>query len=96
MTTANEAVATEIRAQLARQRMSQAGLAERVGKARPWVSRRMNELANFTIGDIAEIAAALDVTTIELVRSVDLARSVPVPRARARASARRQDSERAS
>ena len=45
--------------------ISQAELARRLGKSRQYVSRVLNENANFTLGSLVDIALALD-CTIEL------------------------------
>jgi transcriptional regulator with XRE-family HTH domain len=64
-------VAAEIRAELGRQRISQADLARRLGVSRPWVSRRLNGDTALTIGDIATIADNLGVPVTHFVAPVD-------------------------
>jgi transcriptional regulator with XRE-family HTH domain len=64
-------VAAEIRAELGRQRISQADLARRLGVSRPWVSRRLNGDTALTIGDIATIADNLGVPVTHFVGPVD-------------------------
>jgi transcriptional regulator with XRE-family HTH domain len=58
---AGEAVAAEIRAELARQRRTQSALADRLGVSHAWVSRRLSGEVPLTIADVAQIAAGLGV-----------------------------------
>jgi transcriptional regulator with XRE-family HTH domain len=64
-------VAAEIRAELGRQRLSQADLARRLGVSRPWVSRRLSGQTALSIPDIARIAHELGVAVTPFVAPVD-------------------------
>lgn len=68
---AEDAVAAEIRAELARQRLTQTALASRLQVARPYLARRLNGETSLTVGDVAAIAAALGVKVADLTRTVD-------------------------
>ena len=60
---ADQLVAGEIRAELARQRRPQAELAELLGVSKPWLSRRLSGETPLAIADVAVIAEALGVPT---------------------------------
>lgn len=60
---ADQLVAGEIRAELARQRRSQAELAELLGVSKPWLSRRLSGETPLSVADVAVIAEALQVPT---------------------------------
>jgi transcriptional regulator with XRE-family HTH domain len=60
-------VAAEVRAEMARQRLSQVELAKRLGKGQPWVSRRVNAEVAFDLDDLDLVAAALDVSLARLL-----------------------------
>lgn len=68
---ADQLVAGEIRAELARQRRSQAELATQLGVSRPWLSRRLSGETPLSVGDIANIADALGVALSDLMAPVD-------------------------
>lgn len=68
---AHDAVAAEIRAEMARQRLTQTALAERLDVNRAYVVRRLSGDTPLTVGDVAAIAAALDVRFADLTRTVD-------------------------
>ncbi|MPY81265.1 MAG: helix-turn-helix domain-containing protein [Actinophytocola sp.] len=51
-------VAAEIRAQLARQRVTQTVLAEQLGVSRAWLSRRLSGDTPLSVGNVATIADA--------------------------------------
>jgi len=55
-----DTVATEVRAEMARQRLSQQALAERLGEKQWWVSKRLTRSIPFTIEDLERIATALE------------------------------------
>lgn len=55
------AVAAEVRAEMARQRVSQSELARRIGEGQPWVNRRVNGDLSFDLDDLERCAIALDV-----------------------------------
>ena len=63
---ATELVAAEIRAALARQRITQSALAERLGVSHAWVSRRLSGEVPLTIPDVTQIAAELGVEVSSL------------------------------
>jgi transcriptional regulator with XRE-family HTH domain len=58
----SEFVASEIRSQMARKKISQTKLALRLdGRSQPWISRRLNGEVEITIDDVVSIADALGV-----------------------------------
>lgn len=61
--------AAEIRAEMGRQHLTQSGLATRLNKGQPWVSRRIGENADTPINldDLEEFAAALNVPATQLL-----------------------------
>lgn len=76
---ANAAVAAEIRAEMARQRMTQTALADALKVSHAYVYRRLSgdtpaALTPLTLVDVSRIADALGVTVAALVRVADLAR----------------------
>lgn len=64
-TEAEDAVAGEIRAVMARNRVTQVALAEQLDVSHAWVSRRLSGDTAITVGDLVRIAGALgaDVAT---------------------------------
>lgn len=60
-------VADNIRAEVARRRISQTVLAEKVGIRQQALSRRLNGSTPFRIDELARIADALDIPLTELV-----------------------------
>lgn len=72
--TANHAdltVAGEIRAELARQRVTQTELVRRLGVSRPWLVRRLSGETPLSMTDVATIAELLEVPVTQLVAPVD-------------------------
>ena len=74
--TLSESVASEIRAELARQRITQSTLAERLGEAQTWVSRRVNPGSTrrqpLSLDDLVRIAAVPKATCrVNLLLSLD-------------------------
>ncbi len=63
----SDAVSEEIRALLGRRRMSQAGLARMLRVSPTWVSLRLSGKQPIDVNDLAEIAAALNVTVTDLI-----------------------------
>ncbi len=61
------AVSAEIRALMARRMMTQADLAERLGVSEMWVSRKVRARQVIDLNDLQRIAAALDVTVVDLL-----------------------------
>lgn len=60
-------VANNIRAEVARRRLSQVKLAEQVGIRQQALSRRLNGTTPFRIDELARIAEVLDMPLSELV-----------------------------
>lgn len=63
-------VATEIKVWMARRRLTQAELADRVGHDHTWVSKRLSGKVALTVDDLLVFADALDVSTVEFFRVV--------------------------
>lgn len=53
-------VAAEVRAEMARRRVSQSELARRLGEGQPWVNRRVNGDVALDLDDLERISEALD------------------------------------
>lgn len=70
-TQADLTVAGEIRAELARQRVTQTELVRRLGVSRPWLVRRLSGETPLTMADIATIADILNVPVTQLVAPID-------------------------
>jgi transcriptional regulator with XRE-family HTH domain len=64
-----ESVAAEVRAQMGRQRISQAKLAEALGRSQPYVYRRLKDDAeySFDVAELTKIAEVLGVTVAQLL-----------------------------
>lgn len=77
----NERVAKEIRAEMARQGVTQTALAEVLGRNQAYVSDRLTSKTGLTLEVIEEIADALQVRVERLFAFDD-----PAPRRRRRAS----------
>jgi transcriptional regulator with XRE-family HTH domain len=60
-------VAEEVRALLGRRRLSASALATRMGVTQRYISRRLTGETPLDVNDLAEIAAALDVTITDLI-----------------------------
>lgn len=60
-------VADNIRAEVARRKLSQVKLAEQVGIRQQALSRRLNGTTPFRIDELVRIAAVLDIPLAELV-----------------------------
>jgi transcriptional regulator with XRE-family HTH domain len=67
---ADELIAAEIRAQLARARITQSTLAQRLGVSRAWVSRRLSGEVPLSVGDVAVIARKLGASFTTLTAPV--------------------------
>ena len=65
-----EQVAAELRAHLARRRMSGRRLAKLLGESQTWVSRRLAGQVPLDTDDLEKIAEALDLTPMELLAGV--------------------------
>lgn len=61
-------MAAEIRAEMARQRMSGRTIAARVGRSPNWVSLKTSGAAHLNLEDVEVFAGVLGVTSIELMR----------------------------
>lgn len=64
-------VAAEIRAELGRQKLSQAELARRLGKTEMYVSRRLADGTSLDLGDVLDIAGLLGVPPTALLTTDD-------------------------
>lgn len=65
--TLREGIAEEVRALLARRRMSGVQLAKRIGKSHTYVSRRLTGETAFDADDLEQIAHALDAQPTDLL-----------------------------
>lgn len=59
-------MAAEVRAEMARQRVSQSELAERLGRNQPWVSVRLTGQVPFVVDDLNDVCRALGVSIVTL------------------------------
>ena len=64
--TYNESVASEVRAEMARQRVSQTALAKRLGWSQPFLSRRLCSTTDWRVDEIEAVAGALGVPLAQL------------------------------
>ncbi len=62
-------VAGQVRAEMARARFSGVQLADKIGRARPYVARRLRGELAFDTDDLAAISTALGVEVVDLVRA---------------------------
>lgn len=62
-----QAVAEEVRAQMARRRVNGSELARRLGQSQPWVSRRTTGAVALDFDDLDAIARALDCAVSDLM-----------------------------
>lgn len=65
--TLNERVATEVRAELGRQRISVNELARRLGWSQPYLSRRVSGTVAFDLTDLERIANELRIGVTALI-----------------------------
>jgi transcriptional regulator with XRE-family HTH domain len=65
--TPTEAVAGALRAEMARQRVDTREMANRLGKSRMWVSRRMSGEVAINVADAHELAQALGIDATVLL-----------------------------
>lgn len=63
----DQSVAAEIRAQLARHRMSNRQLATKLGRSYMWVARRASGEVPATVADVHAIAGAIGIDPAELL-----------------------------
>lgn len=66
-----DAVATEVRAEMARQRMSGRAVADALGVSHMYLSRRINGHVPFDVAELQRIAAVLGVPVSKLLPTVD-------------------------
>lgn len=71
-------VAAAVRAEMARRRVSQLQLADRLGWSQPKISRRLTDGSPFTLDEIPLVADALGTTAEDLIAASLAARNVPV------------------
>jgi transcriptional regulator with XRE-family HTH domain len=64
-------IAAEIRAELARQGISQEALAQRIGRDQTWVSRRTTGAIPIDVAELEAIAAVLSVPVHQLIPAPD-------------------------
>ena len=64
--TYNDSVASEVRAEMARQRVSQTVLAVRLGWSQAFLSRRLCGITDWRVDEIEAVAAALGVPLAQL------------------------------
>ena len=67
----DDLVAAEIRAEIARQRVSHAALAAKLGVSRPYLSRRLSGETPLSVADVARIADALGVPATQFTAPLD-------------------------
>lgn len=67
MTGLSRTATEEIRAEMARQRISQHTLAEQLGWTQGYLSRRLTGEVSLSLDDVDAIAAALGISTVQLV-----------------------------
>jgi BetR domain len=75
--TLREAFAAEVRAELARARISGRQLAAMLGKAQPWVSRRLTGAVAFDMDDVQVIADLLQIDPARMVKAANEATKNP-------------------
>ena len=63
-------VAANVRAELARRRITQTDVAERLGVSRQNVAQRLNGSVDFRVGELISIANMLEITIGDLVGGV--------------------------
>lgn len=67
-----ESVLTEIKVWMARRRINQSELADKLGVAQSWVSKRLAGKVAMSVSDLTAISDALDVPAAEFFRAVVL------------------------
>lgn len=73
MSEPHKLVAAEVRAEMARQRMSQSRLAELLGVAQQTISRRIVGEVPFDVSELARVAELLNVPMTQFLGSVERA-----------------------
>jgi len=67
-----EPVLTEIKVWMARRRINQSELADKLGVAQSWISKRLAGKVSLTVNDLGLISEALDVPVAEFFRPAAL------------------------
>lgn len=62
----NDAVRADVRAEMARQEITQRALASRIGWNQEYLSRRLTGAVDFTLTDVEMLGSALNVKFIQL------------------------------
>lgn len=83
MSPLSDRVSTEIRVEMARQRLSQTDLADRLNVAQPWVSRRLSGKTPITLEDLERVASGLGVDVVDLMGGPRAGRGVNAAQSRA-------------
>lgn len=65
--TTTQRVASTIRAEMARRRVDQGAVAQRLGVSRPSVSRRLSGAVDLTVSELVEVADLLGVSPAALI-----------------------------
>lgn len=65
--TASRTVADNVRAEMARRKMSQRALAAALGKPQPFVYRRLSGRVAFDVDELAQVAQLLDIDARDLL-----------------------------
>ena len=63
----NDAVAAEVRAEVARQALTQQQVADRIGERQYWVSRRLTGEVQWEVADLVRVADALGVPITQFI-----------------------------
>lgn len=74
----NDHVAAEVRAEVARQALTQQQVADRLGEKQYWVSRRLTGETKWEVSDLVRVASALGVPITQFIPEVDSAEAVPL------------------
>ena len=70
-TALTESVAGEIRAEMARQRITQRDVARRLEVIEAWLSRRLNGHVSLNLDELEQISKALQIPMVELIRRAE-------------------------
>lgn len=77
MKTTAQRTGANVRAEMARQTMSQAALADRLGMSQSMLSYRLSGKVPFNVDELAQVAAVLDVPTSALLADQPATTSTP-------------------
>lgn len=72
-TTASSSVARNVRAELARRKISQQTIAAALGKSQAWIYRRLSDKVSFTIDELDQIAQCIDAPLSKLIEDTPFA-----------------------